>query len=102
MSNVIFETSDPQSLEWRAAWGRFIEKLLEPFGSDIEAKVLKEVHHRGWRAGVHSVRHQGPPPGCPKHYTERERRSWEHGAVAGRLAAREYLERSGKEPKALQ
>lgn len=101
-SNVIFETEDPVSPSWRAAWGRFVTGLLDPLQSEIEEKIIREVHHRGWRAGVHSVRQDGPPPGCPRHYAARERHSWEHGAVAGRQAAKDHLETYGKDPKELR
>jgi hypothetical protein len=100
-SNVIFETEDPVSPEWRAAWGRYVKRMLDPFETEFEAKIIKEVHHRGWRAGVGSVRRQLRTPGCPSHYTPGERRSWEHGAVAGRQAARAYIEAQGIVPEKL-
>ena len=101
MTNVVFETDDPKSAEWRAAWGRFVSRLLDPFEGDFEEKIIKEVHHRGWRAGVGSVRKKSYAPGCPSHYTPRERRSWEHGAVAGRQAARAYAESQDIKPEKL-
>ncbi len=100
-TNVVFETEDPTSPHWRAAWGRYVGRLLEPMEDDFVYKIIKEVHHRGWRAGVGSVRVKGVPPGCPRHYTPMERRAWEHGAVAGREAARGYLHASGKQAREL-
>lgn len=102
MTNVIFETDDPRSAEWRAAWQRFVTRMLEPFETEFEAKIVKEVHHRGWRAGVGSVRRKSHTPGCPSHYTMRERRAWEHGAVAGRIAAQDFLQVAKKEPRNLR
>lgn len=103
MTGVIFRTADPKSPDWRSAWKRFVARMLDPFHSDGEYEIIKEVHHQGWRAGVNSVRReQNMAPSCPRHHSRLERQAWEHGAVAGRQSARAYLHVSGKDPRKLK
>lgn len=102
MSNVVFHTTDPTSHEWRKAWRRFVGSLLDPLEDELVYKIVKEVHHRGWRAGVSSVRREDHAPGSPRHYNSDERRAWERGAVAGRQSAQKYLREYNKEAKNLR
>jgi hypothetical protein len=94
----MFQTSDPTSPEWRKAWQRFLAQFWDLPDTDY----YKEFHHRGWRAGVSSVRKHRLPATCPRSYVGNERRAWEHGAVAGRQAAKAYLEVSGKDASKLR
>jgi hypothetical protein len=94
----MFQTSDPKSTEWRKAWERFLDRFWDATQTDN----LKEFHHRGWRAGVASVRKSDRPSMCPRSYVGNERRAWEHGAVAGRQAAKAYLEVSGEDASKLR
>ena len=96
---MTFSRDDPKSREWRKAFRPFLKRLLTPF-DDVDR--LKQVHHIGWRAGVKSVRSGRESPAASG-YRERElRQAWDHGAVAGRRAAQEYIEESGTKPGRLR
>ena len=89
------------SREWYTAFRRF------SFGFNFEVAEIDPVtmareHHKGWRAGVLSLKKGRSPPYAPPRLQEGPlRRAYEHGAVAGRKAAKEYLKKSGKDREAL-
>ena len=89
------------SREWYAAFKRF------SFGFNFEESPeepleVARAHHYGWRRGVIALKNDHVPPRAPSGFEGTVKRAFEHGAVAGRKSAQEYLDKTGKNRKALR